>query len=211
MMFRDDPARNRWRGVRVIRRLASSKMRLWPIGAVILAAWAIIVAPSFAEAAPKSAPRRQKPPKRAIQKTSNRAARQYELYTKGPDEIQALETEEMLEIAKQMYGLNDREIPSVRAEIERIQLKRWQADEDAAEHVRLLSERERLCRDASSDSEPGESVRAKLSKLRRSREFSKILSDLRKYERDHKHVFVDFTEPQRARIAVDIALEDLED
>lgn len=185
----------------MIRRLALSRMRLWPAGTVLLAAWAIIGAPSFAEGAPETAPRRQNPPKRRIPRISNRAARQYELYTKGPDEIRALETEEMVEIAKQMYGLNDREIPSVRAEIERIQHKRWMADEDAAEYVRLLSERERLCRDASAGSEPGESVRAKLSRLRRNREFAKTLSDLRKYERDHKHAFVDFTEPIEALIA----------
>lgn len=124
----------------------------------------------------------------------DQAQAELDLYSMGPDEFSELETQEIIALAQHLYEPDAQELSAVSAEITRIQNERWGNKEGIEAYQNLLSERSRLHRELMANIDSAATARNKLRQLRKNKEFAKVLSDLRRYERRKPHQFKDFAE-----------------
>lgn len=136
----------------------------------------------------KSTPSRRTKP----QRTGRHA--NMELYKLGPQEFRALETKEMFTIAKDMYLFDDGRTAAVYNEISRLQAERWDGNTEIQPYVDLLSQRQQAYRKLLDEGRRAGRKGVSAAELRRNREFSKILRNIRLFERRHRHRFVDALE-----------------
>lgn len=136
----------------------------------------------------KSAPVRRTRPQRVGGRTES------ELYKLGPREFRALETKEMFTIARKMYQFDEARTSAVYSEINRLQAERWDGNADLQPFVDLISRRQQAYRKLLDESKSAGRTEVSATELRRNRDFSKILRNIRLFERRHRHRFVDALE-----------------
>ncbi|MCG8406679.1 MAG: hypothetical protein MI923_15900 [Phycisphaerales bacterium] len=117
-----------------------------------------------------------------------------QIYPLGPDEFRALETQEMIALARHLYEPDPRETVLIEAEINRIQDERWESNEKISEFKAMLAERSRLFQEITAAISPDEPPRKKLRQVQRNKDFAKVLSNMRKYERKQGHRFTNYAE-----------------
>ena len=117
-----------------------------------------------------------------------------ELYKLSPQQFRMLETQEMFTLAQKMYQFDESRKVGVYNEITRIQAERWDGIAEMLPFIDLLTRRQQLYMGMLEESRLAGRKDVSAAELRRNREFSKILRDVRLFERRHRHRFSDVTE-----------------
>jgi len=113
-----------------------------------------------------------------------------QLYRLGPVEIRALEMNDMFTIAKKMYGFGEGRSAAVYNEIARIEAQRWDHDPAIGRYVELLTKRSQLYGELLVQSKRQGRADVPAIELRRNKGFTKILRNIRLFERRHPHRFI---------------------
>jgi len=136
----------------------------------------------------KSTPVRRQRPQRIGSRT------EIELYKLSPRELRLLETQEMFTIAQRMYQFDESRRAAVYAEVRQLQAERWGGDPETQPYIDLISKRKRAYEKLLSEAKRAGRTAVSANELRRNREFSKILRNIRLFERRHRLRFADALE-----------------
>jgi len=118
----------------------------------------------------------------------------YALFAEDADSLRKIETEDMVEVARQMYQLDASATAAVETVISEIQDARWTDGKETEVYRELLTSRASLCGSLVNVEELRAGVRGVRRQLLKDKKFSAIQKKIRKFERQHPHRFCDYTD-----------------
>jgi hypothetical protein len=149
---------------------------------------------------------RVKPPDKN-RRVRDKGASRYALFAEEADALRKIETEDMVEVARQMYKLDPSAATAVDAVISEIQDARWAGGEEARAYRELLTSRASLCSTLVKVEELKAGVPGVYRQLLKDKEFSAIQREIRGFERQHPHRFCDYTDEMESVLDGDTVQE----
>ncbi len=136
-----------------------------------------------------------------------KGASQYALFSADAETFRKIETQDMVEVARQMYALDEWSTAAVEAVVYDIQDARWNNGKGVEKLSKLLTARAAICGKLAKPGELESGVSEVYRRLLKDPEFSAIQKEIRGFERRHPHRFSDHTEEFEAVLDYDVVVK----